>query len=555
MGISRNILLVFLLWNYCSAAAQIRDVFQNEVYEISTRVLTTNFTETYLPNSLEYDQDQLDEEKYASINAAIQKMALSHLKDGAKYHQLFGAINQKLGVLNELSTDDYERQSNYVNPRFEDLEIHLAGVCNAQAIFVFEYAFKTSNDYNSRGDGTLKHRVFYQVNLKTGKLKSFDVAPNLQQGEQLREIFEQQLNALYLQASKKLDVFEVEQLELMKDAEINSALSQIDYREAKVYPYASGVLLEFEAYSESSKLFNGKSFRLFTTYDQLAKIKTVLPQLKTFFSQVPKSVSAKNKALFEAEKSRTFSLRREPVSLDFLDKEKLSQDLYKLEIKNYQIFKNGEEKQIGTTIYRFNENNDPFLIEFKDDHEEVVSQEKLTYFENGKVKTHLKTSNRKELEVSHYLKDQLQYVISFKGDANYQPNATETSFLDISELHYFYNENFQYWFTLNFIGKRNYYDSYQLVYVDELNENPYEKEQVLFNDNGEVVEFHYDHNRHHYFYSYDEANRITRILHYDGSQLKKEVNYAYEANGIFPKTIKKMLGETITKQNYFLEYR
>lgn len=564
--------------------AQTPDMFQNHVHETSTRVLEAEFDKSYLPVKMEFHQEWFKNESLENLNEKVRHIALESLRDEIQYNKIFGSINQKLAVLNQISASStrnaYERPKNFVNARFEFLTIRLIGIFNDKALFSANYKFDCINSNASTESESLVERLFFSADLKTGQVEKIEVSPTQKQLEGLKEIVQQKINRLYLIHTQKMDFFEEETREKFNPKNIVPAVGEIDYSEAKVFPYASGLFVEFEEYSRASGLFNGKAFRVFFPYRDTSSLIAVFPQFKTFFGKKPIPISSTDFVLLTSEKYNLRRFQRGPETMDFIDALPTGNKIYKIKVANYQVFDNGEKTKMGTTVYRFDKKAQLELIEHRDGKKgEIIKEEKFTYYEKGKEKTHLESGRDKNLELHHYLDERPHFTEIFDEQSpNYysQRVTGEGLRIHVSQKHFFYNDSFRYWFSIDLIGKRdrnnrilyNYITSNELcndsfcLVLDENkdilgikgNKSSFSGGDILFDENGNPIESHFDYNRYHHYFVYDEQNRIVQVKSYHGTNLKKEINYSYIGENIIPNRIKEKNESTIVVHDYTIEY-
>lgn len=134
------VFLIISIGFYQPSFAQTRDPFSNKAYKKETRTVKKDsfFTKSYLPKRLEFQQDYL--KNYPKSNERIEKEALNFIQNEGNYLELFGRVNAKIDVLNEIESDynnSRAQAQQWGNPKFEGLRIKLVGVFSGQALFVF----------------------------------------------------------------------------------------------------------------------------------------------------------------------------------------------------------------------------------------------------------------------------------------------------------------------------------------------------------------------------------------------------------------------------------
>jgi hypothetical protein len=549
------ILLIFI-WMNLDLKAQLTDVFTNTIYNsVSTRVIKKENKMDYISGDLEFYQDHLNHENFSdALFEKIQNEALKNINDKLYFQIIFNELLEKINRCNQIFSDNGE-EIEYLNPKFQNLEISLVTILNNQAIFSFNYDFDVYNYSNRNRPETFSIQRYYHVDLKTEKVEKFN--PYLSNYSKVfPTIVLDKLNRLYAISTKKIELDKLE--DTIPRNHFDGFLSCIKIEEAKLIPYFAGALIVFDQYSESSKNFQGQTFQIYLNYDELKTFSNLLPYYKSFYGNL-KNDSKVNPLLAEIqEKTKKFG--QDPSILDFIDS---TSKIKKLEIELYQQ----DDKLYRTERYEFDESGKLILNTILNVGDKVQSQKIYTYFENGNLKSIASVNTKKEL-------DELQFYYYKNGKAQnqeniqqqvvtydnyYNQNSNDKSIEgELVQEFYFYNKDYQYTFRMeafkeaskeqiriNFISGNEYCNgSSCMVLDDKLNvigikssKYPMHTAQVLTNKQGQVTEYYYDNDRQIRYYTYDDLHRITSIKKFSDSKLVNQISYKYENNGKIPSVV------------------
>lgn len=543
--------------------AQIPDVFTNTIYPISTRVIEKESNQDYIKSKIEIHQDYLKHKNFSEhIYERIQEVAVQSIEDKMSFQSVFNEVTQKINVCNEINSENGDHRE-LGNPHFERLEIELVSVVNNQAVFAFTYCFDVLSGRYSRTEQILTIKRYYRVDLIAGTIHKMDMNV-LSNQNPIPEIICKKLNKLYLVSTQKIGLDEIDRI--TGKVPSGSFLFRIDLKEAKLIPYMSGAVLEFEEYTNSSRIYGGNSFRVFLNYAELSDLSNLIPDYKLYFRNIPNVLHSEN-SLFDDFNYKIRQLKAGPEKLDFF-RTPLNPAVFQLEIENYQI---GNGQKQTTELFQFNEQGKLVLVEVKNHKNMIVSEEKYIYFPNGNLKSHMKTGGDKTLVLYHYINEKLASAEEIIQDEN----SDEWGGMTLSERHYFTNNNYNYDFTIDYFGESNknrmtfkyisgneicngnfclVLDAGQNVTGVKTMRNSSSSGEVLLNKYGKVLESYFDSDRYQYYFTYDELNRITTLKQYESQNLKNESYYEYEGNGEIPSVIRKIGSYSKTEHHYKVVY-
>lgn len=543
--------ILYLLFVVCffqvSGNAQVIDVFQNKEYDYSTYVLEGKSDKEYAPSKFEIYQgkNKEDNKNWRNIESQLQTIALQEIENEVAFFQLHTKAVNYLKQLDELKRLVYPyHEDSKVNPSFKNLNITLVSVANNQGVYFIQYNFD---------DVYVKN--YYLADYQNNKIIEINKVPNVKQQEKLEKLTLSRLTALYLLQTKKLEVSNVERIRATQSGEekLPDFSKRIDYSEALVYPYFSGIMIEFPANSKSSGIFENKAFRILITGKELTKLLEVYPEFKPIFRQALKQPS--NAIIEILNNDANFDLlrfSRAPKELQLLESLALSptdKKPFSLTIGNYQK-SDTLKKFIGSKKFLFDKNGNVLRIEERNDRNDIAREEKYSYNENNQLTDIRFLGYGNKLKLQNYDNDRLSYIQTIEVKDYRTAYGTELRDLNIFEQYFAFNTNYRYTLDFNIVGDFDRNRTIQSRYVTD-NEYCTQHFCLLTNDNRQVVavkkkmgspmdillnsksqpiESYLDNNRHHYQFTYDDDSRITTFSSTSDSKNTSLVEYQYHQN-------------------------
>lgn len=542
---------LYLLFVVCffqvSGNAQVIDVFQNKEYDYSTYVLEGKSNKEYAPSKIEIYQDKNKEENknWRNIESQLQTIALQEIENEVAFFQLHTKAVNYLKQLDELKrlVNPYHEDSK-VNPSFKNLNITLVSVVNNRGVYFIQYNFDDVHVKN-----------YYLADYQNNKVVEINKIPNVKQQEKLEKLTLSRLTALYLLQTKKLEVSNVERIRATQSGEekLPDFSKRIDYSEALVYPYFSGIMIEFPANSKSSGIFENKAFRILITGKELTKLLEVYPEFKPIFRQALKQPS--NAIIEILNNDANFDLlrfSRAPKELQLLESLALSptdKKPFSLTIGNYQK-SDTLKKFIGSKKFLFDKNGNVLRIEERNDRNDIAREEKYSYNEYNQLTDIRFLGYGNKLKLQNYDNDRLSYIQTIEVKDYRTAYGTELRDLNIFEQYFAFNTNYRYTLDFNIVGD---FDRNRTIQSRYMTDNEYCTQHfcLLTNDNRQVVavkkkigspmdillnsksqpiESYLDNNRHHYQFTYDDDSRITTFSSTSDSKNTSLVEYQYHQN-------------------------
>lgn len=551
--------------------AQTLDVFKNRSYEISSHILKETFNKDYVPADVKIHQDKLKNgnKQWQKIEADLKKIAISSVENAVSFFEINAVIKKQLNIAKEILINNREKYE-YAEPVFQNLNIKLLSVVNDFAIYSLEYNFEAANLSDSRTYIKLFTRHFYSANINTGTLENIDIKPNAEQQKILASLTNSQFQKLYLLQTEKLELNDVEKIQ--NPSLIDTSFAKIiNYSEAVIFPYTSGLMIEFPAYTKTSKILDGKSFRLLLKDEELEGLLTQFPKLKKYFTQNLKLPSKTTKERLADEQMNMDKFKYGPEKLQVLKLFDFGKKIYEMKIEQFQLF-NTEKQFTSSQTFRFNEDQNLDLIESRGSNREIGQEEKFTYNSFQELESVTETGYKKNLTLYYYKDKELSYSEKIELEKYENPyNSSNQNDLKIRQHHFVYNGNYRYDILFYAVG-----DISEHIYGRHNSENTtcgnnhciiYDNEdriigvkvmqggsiEILTDAEGKILESYFDNDRHHYYFSYDAENRIKDIVYRENGTVKNTYNYQYHESPTSPLSILKK-DENTTEYIYSIKF-
>lgn len=564
-----NTLLIISLLMSLSLKAQIYDIYQNQSYEISNRVLKYLSDKEYLPGEIEILQHKNQDEnpQWTKIEDELYRIAIQKIDNEFEYFKIQNRLKSRSENAAELL-----RLRNREEPGKEKLDriaIELISLSNGFGVYSinFQYELPTQrNDYLS-----LPISDYFLADYKSGKLTEIGGNPDSKQQIELKKLSLAELKKLYLLQTKKLFPNEVERIQnLTFDSKDDSEfLNKIDFSEAIVFPYFNGLRIEFPKYSNSSKMFDGKSYRIVLNEIETKELLKVYPEFKKVFAKELKIPSREN--IEKLNNDNNFDLRRfssAPKELELLGILNPNPGLKIMKIETYRNQSSSNEL-MNTKYFYFNDFKKLDSIIVKNEREKTIFSE--TYF----------YGNNNELTAIYNPNDEIKLrLFSNKGSIGKKEkikmfeyrDALSNQYLELSVVRAItvFNDLYRYSQEIELVGEskygnktyirfldnHSYCTEYQCALYDEKERligvitNKYQTIDVLVNENNLPLEAYFDNDRDRYYFVYDEKGRIKKFQ--PVSSKRSSVVYEYHEDSNHPLTIFESNPEL--KYEYFFEF-
>jgi len=596
--------ILLLFFHFSSGWTQIVDIYHNKKYSISTDFLEIESDKDYTPAKIEINQDKNNDknELWSKIEEQLNDIAIENIENEIAFFQIL----KQAGFEEEIDEYEQHHSSQY---RLKNIEIQLLSVINNFGVYAIQYNFETGS-YNS----TDKYPAikYYLADYKNNKVQELGTASDLRQQKELEKSIIPKLERIYTLQTQKWDLDNVEKMKTIENEgkkEIDFA-NKIHFSEAIVYPYFSGLVVEFPAYSSSSQIFNNEPFRFFFKGDELAKLISVFPLFQPLFQQRLNLPSHTQMETLNNDDNFDYSrFYFAPKELKVLPLLNSDNELRTMKIEHYQIIQDTVKYFSGSKIFYFNENQQIVLEEWWEPKDILRGEEKYSYNNKNQL-TGMKSLGRyEELALYHYENDILSYIENMRRDIKneeddveevvvmeeevveeieedddvaeddyyeayedwYDESDKKSIDLEISQQHIVYNKNYKYTFKFYLTGTNRTGD-FQIRYINEnqyctndfcfiLNENKQvigikQKRDapvdILTNSKGQPVESYFDNDRQNYFFEYDNKDRVIAINFYRDGKLNNSTKYYYQQDSSTPLIITESAGKL--RYEYYLEF-
>lgn len=545
------------------------DIYQNEFYEVSTYVLEHYSDKEHQMGEIRIYQDKNKTENpvWTKIQNDLYNIAIHKIDDEFEYFKILNSVNFKREQAAELN-----RMRNQEEPgklRFEGIKIKLISILNGIGTYSVNYNFEAPNARNSYY--TISESYFFLANYKTGNLTEISKKPDQKQLESLKRLSSSKFKKLYLLQTKKLQIKEIDRiLGLKTDNDDDSDfLDKIDFSEAYVFPFFNGLMIEFPAYSFSSKIFDGYSFRVLLEESETKELLKVYPEFKTVFSANLKTPTPQTIELLNDENKFGIQLYP-PKELDLLKVLKPGKNIKVMKTKNgrktdLEIINNYHK------YFYFNQNQklDSILIQQQD---QIKPIERYFYDKNGQLEAVYRKPFSEEMELYYYSNGTESG--SEKIEISEYRDALSNEYLNLSVVRSCtaFNGPYKYSQQFEMVGRPKYEDRYLIKYIDGNNlctnygcalydENGkllgvnYKSSggflSFLVNENNQPLEIYKDNDK--YFFEYDRQGRITNYLSISSNGTKTAV-YEYFENPEFPLIITETDRDSKSVTEYHFEF-
>lgn len=557
-----------------SVQAQIVDVFENRLYDVTGQSFKLDPTIDYLKESqISIRLPDIEETAREKIAQQIESLIRQELEEELNFFKLHQAVQSKLKIFKETAYDSRNQSpSNYSIPEFDRVDTRLISVVHSYAVLKIDFKFETDNLNDYRSTKRIQISQYYLVDLKTNQVKEIPQKHSDAQQETLKELTLSEIRKLYLLKTEKYQLDELQKIRELSSEEVTDQnfIDQIDYSEALIYPYATGIIMEFPNYSKTSKIFSGEDFRVFIHDEQLKSFTASFPMFQPLFSKKTPPTNPKTLENLKPENFDLSFLQQGPEQEKALELLDLNRKIYKLDIKTYQKVADSFSLY-QTETYKFNPQNKIETIETRNRERQLFQEKRFYYDKDGILSEEISLNNdRKYPVLYHYHNNQLKYAEYYQTDPySSHYNIGEPNRIEAWQQHYFVNENFYYNFKIVSFGEMPtpyIYTHWQeedkicnLNYCILHNEDGQvigithkksDATEVFNNEKGQVKESY--NNRNHYFFEYDNQDRLYQIHSYDTNKFTNTTTYHYSPTEQTILSIEK--SKDNTKQDYQIQY-
>lgn len=568
-------LLSFIICSFHRAHAHtVYDVMNNQQYEVNNQFKEVNSTHEYIKQKIELTCMQLKGDRYKSINSKLMDISSGVLTNEQDYLIVFNSLKQRLDVYTELENSKNKyRYDRYTKPdaavlSLSDIDFDALSVVNNVMYAQLKFKFQLNDEQRySRNENSILISQFYTINLTSGVISRLVNNLTNAQIERIQTSISAALNETYSIATSKLNLSE---LNMLNDEEENSyeqhsneryrtnlndstirnklvckdICQRINLKEADIYWYAWGIMIEFQEFTVSSKIYNGQAFQLFIPFDKSALICNTIADF-AFLRTMKMPQNQQTSFNYYTIQERIDGLKYSPEIEDVLHRNPMTDVPRSLKLESYQLFENGKKNFRGTFTCEFSGKQQILSKTFIDENKRPVLTQLFEYNTSGNLIASTKKESSRSEENDTYVYDSKQ-------------NLLEHKLISRDRLAYhtfFYNGNYIYSFDQTFLKptaqddiKIMMFDKRQLCYNDlcyALNEQGKVKGtssskyimysiQYARDQKGRLIEAHVENERYNYYYYYDSLNRLTKFEVYEFQKQIKQIDYLYEGISTLP---------------------
>jgi hypothetical protein len=425
------------------------DVFANQEFAYQKKYKEIKDYELNLNSEIDIEYFALRNERgmnYDRLNKVVEAMALTEWKDKQKKFELNNEVKAKIAGYNELKLRNNDRYEQGIdddfNPQLKSIDINVLSVCNNIVTFYqnFKYNLNTSSSRINNRDIDADIIKYYTVDIYTQKMMplkaNFSNANTNAIEQELKPFtnqFEKEIKA-YREANpeeetEQYDAEEDGEYQRNKDVKNIKFSGKIDIKDADIYWYGWGLMLNFPDYCESSVINKGESFSIFIPFDKCKATLELFPSYSSLKQLIKPPHQFNNFDYFEML-SEYGRFRHEPsvTSLfkinNALEKPKL------LTVKSYQIFKDNKSNFRGDFIFEFDKKAKNFQ-------QQAAKTVHSYYIENNNGKAVKRVNDR--------ITQKLTNVYDERGNLIIYKSAES---LSGDEHYYFYNADICYSFNI-----------------------------------------------------------------------------------------------------------
>ena len=497
-----------------------------------------------------------------AINNEVKTVCSNYLNNELQTLGLYKELKNRLLVLNEMTNT---RNDNYYNGNQCSPDIYqLTSIkCSAFSMLgnrlFFGLRFTFENQYlNSRYGDELIISHYYTADLESGKVRRWENKLSQAQIAVLQTKLSHKLNSIYTKMSpddkytalqilmqEQEEAEEWEEYEELSQDKIDAKKNEnvclrIDFSEADIFWFAWGIVIEFQDYTNSSKIYYGRGFHVFIPFDEAKDILSYSPEF-SFLNAIVVPKTELRDINYQVLLKRMFYPQQIPTILDLIKINKVVRQPKTLSSKSQSIAQNGYVYPPTREKHLFDENGRLLNIVVYQD-TSLAYEEKYTYNKSGNITSFIRDYVNGESNSETYIYDKQRNLIEFvRGDE------------DDSEIeYYFYNGKYVYRFSSVYSSydTRRVQGVYAIYFGKDIictETNSYllnEKGDVIGIDSpilvsyqkqigrdslGRIIETHSDYDRRNQYWTYD---RLGRLASYQNK--KQVIQYLYKGESKLP---------------------
>jgi len=284
--------------------SQVYDVFTNETLEMisGSRWKKINPINSVFKQEIEIKFFEIASANTAalkSINSQAYDLCHEYITNETKSQELIDEINQRLKVEAELQNSiNHRRGWRNANDSkapyiLSEIRSNIISMVTGKIFIKLEFTFVQRSGSRYSRDDKMKISHYYIANLNDGEIKRLKTNLSKTQLAKIEKKISKKLNDSYDQISPKRKLSELELIRSNREyygdedeEELDSAkiaeeykdvCVRIDLSEADFFWFGWGLMLRFQSYTNSSKIYYGNSFQIFFPLKEAKKIWGSMP--------------------------------------------------------------------------------------------------------------------------------------------------------------------------------------------------------------------------------------------------------------------------------------
>ena len=451
-------------------------------------------------------------------------------------------------VVNSRNSRRYEDNLSKLNPKLNRVEIEVISIIGNKVCYQFAYQF----DIPSREVDEIEVKDYYWGDLRTAFVSKMNKKPNANQIKLIEDAAFKTLNEHFLLATQNLNLEDLEDYnEDLAERPVSKPLEnqgnvyhKIQLKDADFLWINHGIVVQIQDFENTTRTIQGKGLTFFIPYQEAIPYLKWIPEL-AFIAHLPAikhTFQNWNDPNFVV--SKFYNIKSEPSILNLIQNKNQTQKIKQLKQTSYQISSNKERRKMNQNVYEFDGNQKLLWHEIFDEHDKTYS--KTFYDYDSKENLILKTVNMRTQKTRT-----TQFFYDEKGNLLRQRYNESDGIVD---TYYFYNQNMVYSFShemfnewsksVTHIEMKN--DKFCTNYVCYLLDENKEiigvqsekyisyQAQIGRDDEGLLREAHFDNDRYHYYYDYNENQLLTDYKVYEYANPKNHIQWFYKNDSSIP---------------------
>lgn len=546
-----KIIILFIFTFSAKVCAQITDVFTGKTYKTSTYQVKFESDKPYITSKLEFYHDKTNNP--ADGWTKTEKQLEGIVKKNLENESAFFLVNTR--AVNLLKNQNERRRlqggdpdDKPLNPRLKSVEILLYSVVNNFGTYAIKYDFDD-----------VEVSDFYLADYQNSWISSLDAPINKNQQQILQKVLLPEITATYLLKTEKLSLQNVDRIQSVRHGKENTPdLSVLlDWDEAKVFPYFSGLMVEFSENSKISNIFDNESVRVLLKDNELKEMLAVFPIFKPVFQNpLKKATPEMLQKLNDDDLFNIWKYTSQPQEMSILPYiVDAGRKVFSTEIQSFQI--SGTEKRpIGTKKTLFRKDGQVSRIENAAQGYPGQTEEIYHYDEFGKLQ-HVRFPGKEKLIQHHYFDGQPSFTENLQINAYRSSSYRRSIELELNQTHFVFNGNNRYSIQFSTVGgsanrlnvgirrmgsEKRCTDSYCILHdsngkILAVKNLVFIGMDILLNDKNKPLEVYNDYDRYRNFFEYDDLNRIRKYTYISDGLLNTHTTYRYTGDAEKPLTI------------------